>query len=233
MVNERLVELIQEGGNDELLSRLWDNVRIVIFKKCGQLWKYYSGRLALYGYHFDDLYQESYNALIFAVKQYKSEKGYKFTSYLNYALKHVVRGLLSGSDVLNRSDTKSLEQPLAENRDGEALLIGDIIPDERAAAAFEKIERLDEYRPLYNAIDSLTEIGRSVILEYYFNGLTYKQIGERHALSAERVRQLHNEAIRALQHGEQSETLRSIYGAGHRVRRAGSAGRVFSGKFHR
>lgn len=95
----------------------------------------------------------------------------------------------------------------------EPLLIGDIIPDESAAAVFEMIERLDEYRPLYNAIDSLTEIGRFVILEYYFKGLTYKQIGERHGLSAERVRQLHNEAIRTLQHGEQSAKLRSIYGA--------------------
>ena len=82
MINERLVELIQEGGNDELFPLLWDNVRLLIFKKCGQLWKYYSGKLSLYGYHFDDLYQESYNALIFAVKQYKSEKGYKLVYLL-------------------------------------------------------------------------------------------------------------------------------------------------------
>lgn len=212
MTNERLVELIQKGGNEELLPLLWDNMRFLIYKKCGRLWKCYSGKLTLYGYYFDDLYQESYNALIFAVKQYKSEKGYKFTSYLNYALKHVVRGLLSGSDVLSRSDTKSLEQPLAENKDGEPLLVGDIIPDESAAAVFEKIERLDEYRPLYNAIDSLTDNERCVILEYYFKGLTYKQIGKRHELSAERVRQLHNDAIQVLQHGEPGAKMLSIYG---------------------
>lgn len=218
MTNEQLAELIQGGCNEELLPLLWDNMRFLLYKKCGQFWKFYSEKLTLYGYDFDDLYQESYNALLFAVKQYKSEKGYKFTSYLNYALKLVVRDILSGSDVLSRSDTQSLEQPLAENKDGEPFLIGDIVPDRSAAAVFEKIERLDEYRPLYNAIDCLTYIKRRIIIEYYFKGLTFKQIGKRHNISAERVRQLHNKAIQELKSGETGAKLRSIYGVEYRAR---------------
>lgn len=214
MTNERLAELIQEGGNDELLPLLWEKTRRLIYKKCRRIWRFYSETLERFGYSFDDLQQEGYNALIFAVKGFKIEKGYKFTSYLNYALKTVVRGLLSGgADVLNQPGTQSLEQPLAENKDGDPLFISDIVPDESAEAAFEKIERLDEYRPLYNAIHSLTDNERHVILDYYFKGLTYKQIGKRLNLSAERVRRLHNDAIRVLQRGESSAKLISIYGA--------------------
>lgn len=217
MTNERLTELIQEGGNDELLPLLWDKTRILIYKKCTQLWHFYGERLTLHGYALDDFKQEGYNALLFAVKGYDSTKGYKFTTYLNYALKHVIRNLLSGSDVLSRSDTKSLEHPLAENKNGEPLFIGDIIPDESAAEAFEDIERLDEFNLLYQAVDSLPLNLYKIIREYYFDKLTYKQIGERHGYEPERARQIHNNAIKALRHGKFGAKLRSVYGADYGI----------------
>ncbi len=84
----------------------------MIFKKCGTIRRFYSEKLERFGYSLEDLQQEGYNAIIFAVKGYKAEKGYKFTTYLSYALKRIVRGLLSGgSDVLNRASTESLSQP--------------------------------------------------------------------------------------------------------------------------
>ena len=120
MTNERLAELIQ-GGDIKLLPSLWENVRLLIFKKCAGYWRFYSETLERHGYSLDDLRQESYNALIFAVKQYKSDREYKFTSYLDYALKNVIRGLTSGADALSRSETQSLEQPLSVNENGEPL----------------------------------------------------------------------------------------------------------------
>lgn len=120
MTNEKLAELIQEGDNDELLPLLWDKTRLLIYQKCGRLWQFYSEKLERFGYSFDDLQQVGYNALIFAVKGYKSEKGYKFATYLTCALKRVIRDLLSGSsDVLNLAGTQSLEQPLGENSEGD------------------------------------------------------------------------------------------------------------------
>lgn len=74
MTNEALAELIQQGGNDELLPLLWDKTRALIIKKCGKIWQFYSDKLERFGYSFEDLQQESYNALIFAIEQYKSEK---------------------------------------------------------------------------------------------------------------------------------------------------------------
>lgn len=199
MTCETIAELIQEGGNDDLLPLLWEKVRALIYIKCSQYWGFYSAKLERFGYSLDDLRQEGYNALIFAVKSYKSDKEYKLITYLNYALKNVIRGLLKGeNDALNRLDTQSLEQPLREGKDGEPLLVGDTVPDERAAAVYEEIERRNGYTALYEAIDALPPDLREVIREHYFEGLTFKQIGKKFGISLDHAYQLHNKALREL-----------------------------------
>lgn len=224
MTNEQLAEFIQQGGNDELLPLLWDKTHILIYKKCSQYWCFYSEKLERFGYSLDDLRQEGYNALVFAVGQYKSEKGYKFTTYLNYALKHVIRCLLSGgADVLNQTGTMSIEQPLIDNSEGGTLLVGNVVPDERAAAVYEDIDRLDEFNVLYEAVDSLRPDLRDVIREHYFDGLTLKQIGERHRYSIEWARQKLRGALKALRSGKLGAKLRSVYGAAYGVRHKGLA----------
>lgn len=213
MTNEKLAELIQEGGNDELLPLLWGKTRLLIYKKCSQYWGFYSARLERFGYSLDDLRQESYNALTFAVKGYKSEKGYKFTTYLTYALKRIIRGLLSGSsDVLNLAGTQSLEQQLGESSEGDSLLVGDVVPDEYAAAVYEDIERLDEYNVLYEAIDSLPDVERRVIIEYYFKGFSFAKIGRLHGFTRMRATQAHKRAIWLLRRGRTGRALYEVYG---------------------
>lgn len=213
MTNERLAELIREGGNDELLPLLWDKTQLLIYQKCGQLWRLYSEKLERFGYSLDDLRQESYNALLFAVKGFKSEKGYKFTTYLNYGLKRVIRGLLSGdADVLNQPGTQSLEQPLSESSEGDTLLVGDVVPDEQAAAVYEDIERLDEYNILYEAIDSLPDVERRVIIEYYFKGFSFAKIGRLHGFTRMRATQAHKRAIWLLRRGRTGRALYEVYG---------------------
>lgn len=212
MTNEQLAEEIQRGNKD-LLPLLWENTRKILYKLCGKYWRFYSETLTLHGHSFDDLRQESYSALIFAVRQFKSEREYKFTTYLNYALKHVIRSLLRNkADVLNLPGTQSLEQKLIEGDDESAVLVGDTIADERAAEAFEKIERLDEYKVLYEAVDSLPDDQREIIQERYFKGLTYRRISELHGVAVSRVQQLHSLAIERLRKGKEGEKLRKVYG---------------------
>lgn len=212
MTNEQLAELIQEGNNDELLPLLWDKTKALIFKKCGTIWRFYSEKLERFGYSLEDLQQESYNALIFAVGQYKAEKEYKFTTYLSFALKSVIRRLLSGSDVLDRANTASLSQPIGENKDGEPLLIEDIVADETATQEYERIDSSDEYAPLYAAIDSLPEQEREIINLHYFKGLTVKAISERLGVSYHKALSLDSGAIRMLQRGKLGKMLRDVYG---------------------
>lgn len=223
MTNERLAELIREGGNDELLPLLWDKTRLLIYKKCSQYWGFYSEKLERFGYSLDDLRQESYNALTFAVNGYKSEKGYKFTAYLTYALKRVIRDMLSsGSDVLNQPGTQSLEQPLGENSEGDTLLVGDVVPDERAAAVYEDIDRFDEYNVLYEAIDSLPDVERRVIIEHYFKGFTFTKIGRLHGFTKSRAEQAHKRAIWLLRRGKTGRKLFDLYGNGSKCNFDGS-----------
>ncbi len=208
MTCETIAELIQEGGNDELLPLLWEKTHALIYMKCSRYWGIYSAKLERFGYSLDDLRQEGYNALIFAVKSYKSDKEYKLITYLNYALKNVIRGLLKGeNDALNRLDTQSLEQPLSESSDGDSILVGDTVPDEHATAVFEEIERRNGYTVLYEAIDCLSSDLREVIRDHYFEGLTFQQIGERLDLSRDQAWQLHNKALKELRN---NRTLRAF-----------------------
>lgn len=220
MTNEALVELIEQGDNDELLPLLWDKTRDLIYMKCGQYWAFYSAKLKQHGYSLDDFKQEGYNALILAVKGFDSAKEYKFTTYLNYALKHVIRDLLSGSsDALNQSGTMSLEQPISEDKDGGVLLLGDTIEDETAAQEYERIDRLDEFKPLHEAVDSLPDTERNVIQMRFFEGLTLSKAGERLGLSYQRVKQLESDALKLLRSGKTGKLLRDIYGDEYAPRR--------------
>ena len=133
-----------------------------------------------------------------------------FTTYLNYALKRVIRDLLSGEfDVLNQSGTMFLDQPIGEDKEGGELLLGDTITDGSTAAAFEEIEGQGQFVPLHRAVDSLSRELREVIREYYFDGLNYRQIGERHGYSKQRAQQIHNKALRELRN---NQLLRALYG---------------------
>ena len=104
----------------------------------------------------------------------------------------------------------SLDQPIGEDKDGGELLLGDTVADDSTAAAFGKIEVHGQFVPLHRAIANLPTEQRDVIYAYYFEGLTYKQIGERHGYSIQRAQQLRNVALRKLGNNMQ---LRRLYGA--------------------
>lgn len=132
---------------------------------------------------------------------------------MNYALKHVLRSLLNGgSDVLNQAGTQSLEQPLGENSEGNSLLIGDVVPDERTAEFLENVDRIDEYTVLYEAIDSLPDIERRVIIEHYFKNLSFAKIGRIHGFTAQRANQAHKRALWLLRRGRTGRKLWELYG---------------------
>lgn len=213
MTNEALAELIQRGGNDELVPLLWENTYKVIFYKIEQYWAIFGEAFHRFGFSIDDIKQEGYNALLFAVKQYDSGKPYQFTTYLNYAIKNTLRGLLKGkSDALNQINTMSLEQPISEDTDGGDLLLSDIVPDERAAQGYDRIDSLDEFKPLHEAVDSLPEKERRIIQMHYFEGLSLQKCGERVGVSSERARQIEQNALKLLRTGQTGKLLRDLYG---------------------
>lgn len=213
MTNEQLAVFIQQGGNDELLPILWEKVQTLLFIKAERYYNAYSEPLRRYGYDVQDVRQECYSAMLAAIKWYKSDKGYKFTTYLNYALKHTIRGLYSGkSDALNQAATMSLEQPIGEGSDGDELTLADTVADDTAAQTFEQIELCDYFKPLYEALETLNEKQRDMIQKLYFDGLSVKETAAQLGMSHQGVRSLEGDALRKLRYGKVGVQLRRIYG---------------------
>lgn len=221
MTNEMLVELIQQGNNDELVPLLWGKTCNLIYLKLKQYWVLYQDTFRRYGYELSDLRQEGYNVLIFAIKQYTGAKQYKFSTYFNYAIQNTVRNILgSKADTLNQAKTVSLEQPLTESEDGNELTVADIVPDEQAEQEYDRINDLDKYKLLHEAVDSLPENERRIIQLRYFQGMTQRQISEKLDLPAKDVRTMENRALRLLRTGRTGKQLNDVYGdeyKSHRV----------------
>ncbi len=220
MTNEVLAEFIQQGDNDELLPVLWEKVQTLLFIKAERYYYAFSDTLCRYGYEVQDIKQECYSAMLAAVRWYNPDKGYKFTTYLNYALKHIIRGLYSGkNDALNHAATMSLEQPIGTDKDGAELTLADTMADDTAAQAFEDIENNAYYSTLYNAIETLPEDQRQVIQAIYFDGCKLAQTAERLKLTPAIVRKLEGKALRHFRSGKIGVQLRRVYGDEYAPRR--------------
>ncbi len=210
MTNEQLAVFIQQGGNDELIPILWEKVQRVLFAKAERYYSAYSEALRRYGFDIQDIRQECYSAMLAAIKWYKPDKEYKFTTYLNYALKHTIRRLYSGkNDALNQAATMSLEQPIG---DGDELTVADTVADDTAAQTFEQIELCDYFKPLYEALETLTERQQDIIRLRYFEGLNARQSAEKLGICPQRASSLEGEALRKLRNGKIGIQLRRIYG---------------------
>lgn len=213
MTNELLAEYIQQGENDELIPLLWEKVKQLLFMKAEQAYRYSPERFQRHGVDVWDIKQECYDVYLQALRGYKSEQGYKFTSYLQYPFKNAVRGLLGErqrqEDALN--NCASLDETLT-NDSGDDVNRYELIPDETASRALEQVDAQDEQRymseTLQAAISELPEREQAAIHCRYYEGLPLKAIGDSLNVSAERVRQLERAAFKTLR---RNKRLRDMY----------------------
>ena len=219
MTNEALAELIQQGDNDELLPVLWEKTAKLLYKMSAQ--KYALHKEALkHGIEPEDLNQECYTVLLGAVKAYDSDKGYMLSTYFGYQFKQVLRKLLNGADVLDRIDTKSFDDPMTDEED--APTRGDITPDPESGAGFDRVDMSDYYAPLHKALDSLPDVERNILIEYYFKNFSFTKIGKLHGFTKSRAYQAHKRAIWLLRHGQTGRRLFEIYGSEYKCSFNGS-----------
>ena len=98
------------------------------------------------------------------------------------------------SDV-GRGAVTSLEDILVgSGGDGDSLHVGDVVPD-KALSPSDEVEGKERIRQLGVCIDRLPERERLVIALYYYEGLTFKEIGKVLTVSESRVYQLHTQAV--------------------------------------
>lgn len=188
MTNEQLAEFIKAGGNDELMPILWERVRRLLYVIANKYYCAHSFRCERCGITLYDLKQAAYPAYLGAVRAYDSQKGYKFTAYLDFQFKSAVRPYFS-KDLLNVSESLNA-QVKADNEDNTEHI--ELIADTASLADFEQVYNGGIKEILRRAIDRLPEELKSVILCRYYKELTFEQtahklgIAHREAVNRER-----------------------------------------------
>lgn len=93
-----------------------------------------------------------------------------------------------------RTALLSLDDILVGSEGSEKLHLSDVIKDD-AAGPVTEVELRERRRSLTAAIDRLPEREKLVIGLYYYDGLTFKEIGKILGISESRVYQLHTQAV--------------------------------------
>jgi RNA polymerase sigma factor for flagellar operon FliA len=95
---------------------------------------------------------------------------------------------------VGRSALLSLDEMLVGEDGSERRHLGDAIHDTSALPA-GVAELQERRRILANAIDRLPERERTIIALYYYEGMTFKEVGRILTISESRVFQLHTQAV--------------------------------------
>lgn len=187
MTNEELAELIQRTDSKSAKAELWEHNKGMIYRLARS---YYRPNMP---YTLEDLIQYGYFALLRAVKSYKREKGYKFTSYLKYSFQCVMRDVDTSSYI-------SLDVAISNDNDGEKeRTIADTIPDNSALEELEHaINITADRQAIYNALERLEPLQRDIVVSIYFHGETLTSIATRLSRSIEAIRQRHRRALKDL-----------------------------------
>lgn len=224
MTNEELAELIQRTDSKEAKAILWEQNRGLICRFA----KAYFKRYGSVAYTVEDLIQQGYFALLYAVKSYKRDRGYLFTSYLKYAYKNSIRGLVDTDTHL------SLDVSTAgTGGDEKEVALIDTIPDDTALDELEQAINLTaDQQAVYTALSRLPTPQRSLIVDLYYRDETLTSIAKREARTVEAIRSRRERAFERLRKDRdlvalykdmsQSETLQSLYRVAERPDRVAS-----------
>ena len=207
MTNEELAEKIGKGGNDDLLSVLWEQTQLFFKFYSGKYYRRFCDRCAQAGVEPEDLLQECYFAMLDGISAYskrpteQSEKG--FLAYCRFPMRNrfaEMLGIRGHDDPLN-SDKFSLNSEIP-NGDTENITWLDVLEDPEAEKPFRDFEDRSFYRSARRFIREALEDGDEhefEIINYrYFHGWTNKEISNIIGLSHERVRQIEKKALARL-----------------------------------
>ena len=210
MTNEQLAVFIQQGDSDELIPVLWEKVRKLLYLKSEQFYRLHETACSRRGVELWDIKQVSYSAFLDAVKAFKADSGYKFTSFLKYPFRNTVNELLGLRSEAGRNEPlnncASLDKPVSDEDEDCALI--DLQEDEHSTDFIEKLDAEMCSEIIRAEVETLPDQQAEVIKLFYFEELTLSEIGARYGVSAERARQIRAKAERTLR---ANKILRKLY----------------------
>ena len=208
MTNEEMALAIQ-AGNIDLLTPLWEQTEKLIRQIANKFYLKMESRCVSMGVAQEDLYQQGYFAVLDAVKYFDESEKFKFVTYLNRTCQRYFYDALEmrSANWTKKPTPISLETPL--DSDDESSMLIDIIPDQNAELAFEKVIDDDYVSRLRNdiavAMTTLTEKQRLVINGLYFKRWKHKKLKEKGVASTDRE---HKAALAKLSQHEQLKHYR-------------------------
>ena len=202
MTNEELACAIK-AGNTALYNDLWKQVELFVIKYARRFYTAHEGACISHGVTDDDLTQSGFLAVVGAVKDYKPETGYRFTTFLKLHLKQQFYAALHGGrrrtteDMLNCCD--SLDKPVGKNEDGNLL---DCILDPDSQFLYEDIDShilKEELREeMEGCLNSIKPARAEVLRLIFYDGTTLQEAGNRTGRTKERIRQIRNLGLKDL-----------------------------------
>lgn len=214
MGREQLV-LVARQGDRWALGKLFEELRSLLFSLA---WRFYSRqgkeRCSSHGVTLEDLQQESFFALWDAVQAYRPEKGWQFTTYLNYATENRFRacmGIRGKREPLNTADR--LDRPIPGDEEGREQ--GETIPDEKAEAALlavdNQLEQSHFHNVLETALGELPVVQGAVVRHRFTQKHTRQQTAEALHITAEAVRREESKALQLLRGKPSVQKLRAEF----------------------
>ena len=174
--NEELAARIK-AGEESLLPILWGQCRRTVTILAAK----YRGVMEKNAFvDMEDFMQCGYFAMLAAVEAYDPEKGYKFSSYMNFKYKKQVYDMFGnvreGDRRIFPAAASSLNVTL-EN-DGHETELLDMLEDENAGSIEADYEKKEMQQIVRAAVGRLPELERHVIQEIYFNGRAKTEIAD-------------------------------------------------------
>ena len=202
MTHEELAQKIK-AGDKEQLGPLWEGTKRLLFSLAAKEMRSDAmrARAQAAGLEPCDIEQELFFALVAAVKAYDPARGYRFTSYLKYAVKNRLQSALGLRTEKQKYDplchADSLDRQIGQE-DGETSL-SDIVADPQGETGFLNVEDAVFVRQLHEALETaLNDIEppqKRVIVGRYFQGQTLKALAESEGCSLDWIRQREAKAL--------------------------------------
>lgn len=158
---EELYEMLQKAKKGDIGSKEWI-LRELNPLIISSIRKYYYKT-----YEFDDLLQEGRVVVLDCIQSYDEGRGTYFLGYVKTMLKYYYL------DKHKAKLTLSLNEKISEDEDE---LIDILVSEDEGV--LEMLVRIEENKQLENALQTLTERQREIILKFYYEGLSIDKIAE-------------------------------------------------------
>ncbi|MCH5186874.1 MAG: sigma-70 family RNA polymerase sigma factor [Oscillospiraceae bacterium] len=207
MTNEELALEIK-SGRAECTGELWQRVEAFVQNCANKFYLAKQERAQGLGQTIDDFMQVGFFALLSAVDAYSEDSEYKFLTYLGYHLRNQWRKLLGLHTIGARKQADmqmnaiSLDEAVGQNKDGDDLLLEDIVEDPDAENSFRAIEDEDEHRQMKENIDiaigHLDTRQADVIRRHYLESVPLSALAKEFRISGTMTAGLRDRALERL-----------------------------------